>query len=183
MLPHLIFWHLLHLTLVRLVFVHIVLDVQQVEGHRLRTYAINWRHGNQASWEWYFASTHLESELMEEGAGRVEASVQNQQLAFCLFGALTLSGFKSMTMSFHLFQGLPFWGNAGCSLVNHLELWSWRLFSKADTEGAFFSHGWLVWYMACMMQYGMVLCGNFSPGLVLYHTVYDGRHVIVYCVC
>ena len=106
------FWHLLHLTLVRLVFVHIVLDVQQVEGHRLTTYAINGGHRNQASR--YFASNHLESELMEKGAGRVEASVQNQQLALCLFRALKIDWVKSesMTMSFHLFQGLPFWGRA-----------------------------------------------------------------------
>ena len=47
---------------------------------------------------------------MEKGAGRVEASVQDQQLAFCLFGALTLGGFKFNDDVFPSLPGSPILG-------------------------------------------------------------------------
>ena len=74
---------------------------------------------------------------MEEGAGRVEASVQNQQLAFCLFGALTLGGLKFNDDVFPSLLGSPILGQ--CRMQFGKSFGAVEAFSKADTEDAVFS--------------------------------------------
>ena len=69
------------------------------------------------------------SELMEEGAGRVEASVQNQQLAFCLFGALTLGGLK---FNDDVFPSLP-----GSPILGQCRMQFGKSFGTVKVEGFF----------------------------------------------